>query len=132
MAKPTLSGLRRWESVGFAALLFALSATAQTNPFLGEIRLFAGNFAPVGWALCDGSLLPISQNAALFSLLGTTYGGDGKTTFALPDLRGRAPIGMGNGIGLTPRLEGSTGGLEQATLSITQLPSHTHTISIDS
>jgi microcystin-dependent protein len=82
------------------------------EPFIGEIMLFAGNFAPRGWALCDGQLLSISQNTALFSLLGTTYGGNGQTTFALPDLRGRVPIHPGQGPGLTPRSQGEIGGSE--------------------
>ena len=83
------------------------------EPFIGEIMLFAGNFAPRGWAFCDGQLLPIAQNTALFSLLGTTFGGDGRTTFALPDLRGRAPIHQGQGAGLTPRQMGEQGGVEK-------------------
>jgi len=91
------------------------------EPFIGEIELFAGNFAPRGWALCDGQLLPISQNTALFSILGTTYGGNGQTTFALPDLRGRAPIHMGQGAGLTYRVIGELGGSETTTIT-----THTH------
>jgi microcystin-dependent protein len=83
------------------------------EPFIGEIMLFAGNFAPRGWALCNGQLLPISQNTALFSILGTTYGGDGQTTFALPDLRGRAPIHSGQGPGLSLRNIGELGGVER-------------------
>lgn len=85
----------------------------SAEPFLGEISIFAGNFAPRGWALCDGQLLPISQNTALFSLLGTTYGGDGRTTFGLPDLRGRVPMHAGYGPGLTPRTLGQRGGVEE-------------------
>ncbi len=98
----------------------------MSEPFVGEIRMFAGNFAPQGWAFCDGQLLAISENDALFSLLGTTYGGDGQTTFGLPDLRGRLPIHAGNGPGLSPRRLGSTGGSESVTLTTNQLPSHTH------
>lgn len=98
------------------------------EPFLGEIRLFAGNFAPRGWALCYGQLLSISQNAALFSLLGTTYGGDGRTTFGLPDLRGRVPVHEGQGPGLTPRTLGERSGSEAVTLLATQLPAHTHAL----
>lgn len=98
------------------------------EPFIGEIRLFAGNFAPRGWAFCDGQLLPIAQNQALFSIIGTTYGGDGRTTFALPDLRGRAPIHAGSGPGLTPRVLGARGGEEQVTLTESQLPQHTHSL----
>jgi len=101
------------------------------DPFLGEIRMFAGNFAPRGWALCDGQLLPISNNTALFSLLGTTYGGDGRTTFALPDLRGRAPIHAGQGPGLTNKTLGQKGGEETVLLTVNQLPSHTHTAQIN-
>lgn len=98
----------------------------MSEPFIGEIRMFAGNFAPVGWAFCNGQLLSISQNTALFSLLGTTYGGNGTTTFALPDLQGRVPIGMGAGPGLTPRQLGEEGGTER--LSAQQLPSHSHNL----
>src|SRR5690242_5317256 len=98
----------------------------MANPFLGEIRIFAGNFAPRGWALCNGQLLAISQNTALFSLLGTTYGGNGQTTFALPDLRGRVPIGTGQGRGLTARNLGEVAGTETLTLDATQMPAHTH------
>ncbi len=86
------------------------------------------NFAPVGWAMCDGQLLPISQNTALFSLLGTTYGGNGTTTFALPDLRGRVPMHQGQGPGLSPRFLGESGGTETVTLDTSQVPSHTHAL----
>lgn len=96
------------------------------DPLLGQIMMFAGNFAPRGWALCDGQLLAISQNTALFSILGTTYGGDGRTTFALPDLRGRAPIHAGTGPGLSTRQLGSRSGQETHTLSIIEMPSHNH------
>ncbi|MHA2174882.1 MAG: phage tail protein, partial [Candidatus Hodarchaeales archaeon] len=89
-----------------------MEGVASANPYLGEIILFAGNFAPRGWAFCDGQLLLISQNTALFSLLGITYGGDGRTTFALPDLRGRVPVHAGTGPGLTPRPLGQKGGSE--------------------
>jgi microcystin-dependent protein len=98
----------------------------MSEPFVGEIRMFAGNFAPRSWAFCDGQLLAVSQNDALFSLLGTTYGGDGRTTFGLPDLRGRIPIHAGSGPGLTPRNLGSKGGAEKVTLTVNQIPSHTH------
>lgn len=94
--------------------------------FLGIIKIFAGNFAPRGWALCDGSLLSISQNTALFSILGTTYGGNGTTTFALPDLRGRAPIGMGQGLGLQSYQLGEVGGTESVSLTVNNIPTHTH------
>lgn len=95
---------------------------AQT-PYIGEIRMFAGNFAPSGWAFCDGQLLSISENDVLFNLIGTTYGGDGQSTFALPDLRGRAPIHQGNGYAM-----GQQGGAEQVTLTTSQIPSHTHAV----
>lgn len=94
---------------------------------IGEIRMFAGNFAPAYWALCDGTLLAISSNSALFSILGTTYGGDGRTTFGLPDLRGRVPIGVGTGSGLSAYSWGATGGVEGVTLNTTQIPAHNHT-----
>lgn len=112
-------------------LLFTLFFTNQANaqePLLGEIRMFGGNFAPRGWAMCDGQILPISQNSALFSLLGTMYGGDGRTTFALPDLRGRAPIHHGTGPGLSEKRIGQKSGTETNTLSVQNLPSHSHTI----
>jgi microcystin-dependent protein len=99
----------------------------MSEPFLGEIRMVGFNFAPRGWAFCDGQLLPISQNTALFSLLGTTYGGDGRTTFGLPDLRGRVPIHAGNGPGLSSYRQGQKGGTEEVTLITNQIPSHSHT-----
>ena len=98
----------------------------MADPFIGEIRMFAGNFAPRGWAYCDGQLLAISQNEALFSLLGITYGGDGRVTFGLPDLRGRIPIHKGTGPGLSPRSLGERGGAESATVSVAELPAHSH------
>lgn len=98
----------------------------MSEPFVGEIRMFAGNFAPQSWAFCDGQLLAVSQNDALFSLLGTIYGGDGRTTFGLPDLRGRVPVHAGDGPGLSPRRLGAKGGAESVTLTVNQLPSHTH------
>ena len=99
----------------------------MSEPFVGEVRMFAGNFAPRGWAFCDGQLLAVSQNDALFSLLGTIYGGDGRTTFGLPDLRGRIPIHAGSGPGLSPRRLGAKAGAEKVTLTVNQLPSHSHT-----
>lgn len=96
------------------------------EPILGVVTGFAGNFAPRGWAYCDGQLLPISSNDALFSLLGTIYGGDGRSTFGLPDLRGRAPIHAGQGPGLRNRPLGSKGGVESVTLTVNQLPPHNH------
>ena len=98
----------------------------MAEPFLGEIRICGFNFPPRGWALCDGQILPINQNQALFSLLGTTYGGDGRTTFGLPDLRGRVPMGPRNGPGLSDRRLGEKGGTETNTLTASQLPAHTH------
>ncbi|YCM46714.1 tail fiber protein [Verrucomicrobiaceae bacterium 227] len=98
----------------------------MSTPFIGEIKIFAGNFAPRGWALCDGQLLAISTNDALFSLLGTIYGGDGRTTFGLPDMRGRVPVHQGSGPGLTDRRIGVRGGQEQVTLTSTQMPAHDH------
>jgi microcystin-dependent protein len=102
------------------------SANAGPEPFLGEIIIFAGNFAPRGWAFCDGQLLPIAQNSALFSLLGTTYGGDGRTTFALPDLRGRVPLHPGIGPGLSSYSLGQRGGVENNLLTVNQMPAHNH------
>lgn len=99
------------------------------EPLIGTIIMFAGNFAPRGWALCDGQLLAISQNSALFSILGTTYGGDGRTTFALPDLRGRVPLHPGNGPGLSQYRLGERTGTEQVTLTSANLPPHTHSLS---
>lgn len=101
----------------------------MSDPFIGEVRAVAFNFAPVNWALCDGSLLPISQYQALFSLLGTTFGGNGTTNFALPDYRGRSPVGMGAGPGLTPIVQGQMAGSEQVSLNSSQMPMHTHTAS---
>jgi microcystin-dependent protein len=100
----------------------------MSNPFVAEIRIFTGNFAPKGWALCDGQLMPISQNTALFSLLGTTYGGDGKSNFALPNLQGSAPLQAGQGPGLSLRDLGETGGEQNVTLLQTEMPAHTHAV----
>ncbi len=97
-------------------------------PYVGEISIFAGNFAPVGWALCHGQLLQISEYDALFSLIGTIYGGDGQSTFALPDLRGRIPIHQGTGPGLPARIIGETGGTETVTLTANHLPAHSHSM----
>jgi microcystin-dependent protein len=95
----------------------------MAQPYVGEIRIFAGNFAPAGWMFCEGQLLPISENETLFQLLGTTYGGDGESTFALPDLRGRIPLHQGSGFILA-----ETGGVEQVTLTVSQIPSHSHAL----
>ena len=99
----------------------------MSEPFIGQIQTYGFNFAPRGWAKCDGQLLPISQNTALFSLLGTIYGGDGRTTFALPDLRGRAPMHQGNGPGVSTRKIGQRPGTEYVTLNVAQMPAHDHT-----
>ena len=98
----------------------------MADPFVGEIRMFAGNFAPQGWALCNGQLLSIAENDVLFNLLGTTYGGDGQTTFSLPNLNGRFAIHQGQGTGLSARAIGSQVGEQQVTLQISQLPAHSH------
>ena len=100
----------------------------MSEPFVGEIKMFAGNFAPRGYAFCDGQLLAVSQNDALFSLFGTIYGGDGRTTFGLPDLRGRIPLHQGHGPGLSERRLGSKGGAEKVTLTLNQTPGHTHAV----
>jgi len=102
------------------------------DPFIGEIRCFGFNFAPQGWMPCDGRLLSISQNTALFSLVGTMYGGDGSTNFGLPDLRGRAPISFGPGTGLTARTQGELGGSESVTLTSATIPPHGHTVAASS
>ena len=117
--------------LGFGMLLPAVpraSAQVGGQPYVGEILLVTFNFAPKGWAECAGQLMSISQNTALFSLLGTTYGGDGKTNFALPDLRGRSAIGAGQGPGLALYDLGQTGGEETVTLLVSQMPAHTHTV----
>jgi microcystin-dependent protein len=95
----------------------------MAQPYVGEIRMFAGNFAPAGWMFCEGQLLPISENETLFQLIGTTYGGDGQSTFALPDLRGRVPLHFGSGFVLA-----QTGGAEAITLTVTQIPAHAHAL----
>jgi microcystin-dependent protein len=118
------------QSLIVIALLFlgvlAAPAQAQNDPFVGQVEIVAFNFAPKGWATCDGQLLSIAQNTALFSLLGTQYGGDGRTTFALPDLRGRMAIGFGQGPGLQNYEIGQAGGEEQVTLTLSEIPAHTH------
>src|SRR5579864_2715080 len=95
----------------------------MSQPYVGEIRMFAGNFAPAGWMFCEGQLLPISQYETLFNLIGSTYGGDGQSTFALPDLRGRLPTHFGNGFTLA-----ETGGVETVTLAVSQIPAHSHPV----
>ena len=98
----------------------------MSSPFVGEIRMFGGNFAPAGWAFCNGAVMAIDQNDTLFNLIGTTYGGDGQSTFALPDLQGRVPIHMGQGAGLSSYTIGEQGGTETVTLTTNQIPSHGH------
>ena len=100
----------------------------MSDPFVAEIRMFGGNFAPTGWAECNGQLLPISQNTALFSLLGTFYGGDGKSTFGLPNMIGNMPIGQGQGAGLSEYVLGQTGGSPTTTLLVSEMPAHTHAL----
>jgi microcystin-dependent protein len=102
----------------------------MSEPFLGEIRMVGFNFAPSGWALCQGQLMPITQNTALFSLLGTMYGGNGQTTFGLPDLRSRSPVGMGQGAGLSSITQGESSGTESVTLTTANMPMHTHPTSV--
>lgn len=109
----------------------ARAATAGFEPFIGEIMLFAGNFPPQGYADCNGQLMSIAQNTALFSILGTMYGGNGMSTFGLPDLRGRVPIHVGQGPGLSDYNQGQTGGVESVTLLETQMPAHTHAARAD-
>lgn len=126
--RPSLADLQ----AQLSSLQSQIGALSPSDPFLGEIRLFGGNFAPRNWATCEGQLLPIAQNSALFSLLGTMYGGDGRTTFALPDLRGRVVMGQGNGPGLTSRPIGQKIGQETVVLSESNLPQHTHDLKASS
>jgi microcystin-dependent protein len=100
----------------------------MSQPFVGEIRMFGGSFAPAGWAFCSGQIMPISENDTLFNLIGTTYGGDGQETFGLPDLQGRIPIHAGQGSGLSPYILGEKAGTENVTLTTQQLPNHSHTV----
>lgn len=122
-------------ALGLAVIFGALSASGAAKAqdcYIGEIRMFAGNFAPRGWALLDGQLLPINQNQALFSIIGTIYGGDGRTTFALPDMRGRVAIHAGHGPGLSDRRLGQRLGAETNTLSAAQMPPHSHPLAASS
>ena len=112
-------------------IIWSFAIKAQDN-FLGEIRMFAGNFAPKGWAFCDGQILPISLNTALFSLLGTYYGGNGTTNFALPNLNGKVPIGSGQGPGLSNYDIGEVGGEESVTLMVSEMPAHSHSVTAGS
>ena len=126
---PALKSVARI-TITLAVLLAGVaSPAAAQDPFIGEIRWVPYNFAPRGWASCDGQLLPIAQNTALFSLLGTTYGGNGQTTFALPDMRGRTPVHVGQGPGLTERHLGESGGQETQALNVSQMPAHDHGLS---
>lgn len=120
--------LKKMGLIGALAIILSMPslALAGPEPFVGEIMMFGSNFCPRGWANLDGQLLPINQNDALFSLLGTTYGGDGRTTFGLPDLRGRVPLHMGQGPGLTNKNLGAKGGTEKHTLTISEMPKHQH------
>lgn len=126
--KHTITKLASIVALGFPLLVQPLTAHAS-DPFIAEVSIFAGNFAPRGWAFCNGQLLPIAQNTALFSLVGTTYGGDGRSTLGLPDLQGRAVVHAGRGPGLTDRRLGSKGGSATTTLGLQHLPSHRHAIS---
>lgn len=128
---PRRNFLARVLGVAMGGALFAQPRAARAStlayePFIGELALFGFNFAPMGWAQCNGQLLAIASNTALFSLLGTTYGGNGVNTFGLPDLRGRVPMGMGQGSGLTNRPLGETAGAESRTLSLSEMPAHVH------
>ena len=116
--------------MNYCIALSGIFPTPNDTPFLAEVRLFGFNYAPVGWSQCNGQLLPINSYQALFALLGTTFGGNGTTNFALPDLRGRAAIDFGQGNGLSPRTLGQVGGTESNTLTVLQLPAHTHPITL--
>lgn len=130
--KPSRRRLARWFAVTCGITLVIATASAQAaDPFLGQLALVPYNFAPKGWALCNGQLLSISQNTALFALIGTTYGGNGTTTFALPDLRGRVPLSSGQGPGLSNFSLGQIGGAETQTLTVNQIPAHTHLLIAD-
>ncbi len=123
-----ISIVQPYLSVNYCIALIGIYPSRNWEPYIGTIGIFGFNFAPRGWAQCDGQLLPIAQHTALFSLLGTTYGGDGRTTFALPDLRGRVPVHQGHGPGLSTYQIGQRGGTEQSSINIQNLPSHSHTI----
>ncbi|MEE4118963.1 MAG: tail fiber protein [Paracoccaceae bacterium] len=125
-----LTRIKALSAAAATTLALGLSAAPSLaqEAYIGEVRIFAGVFCPRSWAPAEGQLLAISGNEALFSLLGTTYGGDGRTNFALPDLRGRGPMGIGSGPGLTPRRQGEKGGAETVTLTEGQLPAHSHSL----
>lgn len=124
------NNMQPYLTINYCITLQGIYPSRSFEPFIGQIAAFGFNFPPIGWATCDGQLLSVAQNTALYSLLGTYYGGDGQTTFALPDLRGRTPIHMGQGVGLSPRFIGETGGSETGTLLISNLPAHNHEIFI--
>lgn len=126
MTKSKCTGMRVIR-FGFAQYSIIKNTPKMSQPYVGEIRMFGGNFAPAGWEFCNGQLISISENETLFNLIGTTYGGDGQSTFGLPDLRGRLPIHMGQGPGLSPHTIGEMSGTENVTLTQNQIPSHTHT-----
>ena len=123
-----ISNIQPYLTLNYCIALVGLYPSRNWEPFLGTIGIFGFNFNPRGWATCDGQLLAISSNSALFSLLGTTYGGDGRTTFGLPDLRGRVPVHMGQGPGLSSYHLGSKSGAERIYITVPNLPAHTHTI----
>lgn len=128
--RPITNHLALWRRCALAAALLGAAlpaAHAQVEPFVGQLMLFGGNFCPQGWAQANGQILPISQYPALFSLLGTTYGGNGQSTFGLPDLRGRTPVGDGQGPGLSVISLGQVAGTENTSLTLSQMPMHTHT-----
>lgn len=129
MKNTALQKIRQVAVCGALLFTMGIPVHAQDQQYLGEIRMFAGNFAPRGWALAQGQIMSIAQNTALFSLLGTTYGGNGQTTFALPNLQGRMPIGVGGSLNA---ILGSTGGQTSVTLNSTQLPAHNHTLNVSS
>lgn len=118
-------------TAAMSTCMIASPAQAGVDPFIGEITAYGFNFCPRGWAAADGQILPIAQYQALFSLYGTTYGGDGRTTFALPDLRGRVPVHVGTGPGLSTYRLGQRGGTETNTLNVSQLPTHNHTVTVN-
>lgn len=121
--------MRNLLAIAAGSLALVSGAASAQTPFVGEVQWFANNFCPLGWAPADGALVPISQNEVLFTLLGTTYGGDGQTTFALPDLRSRIAIHAGTGPGLSNNFLGQQGGSEQATVTVNQMPTHNHVLS---
>lgn len=127
-SKISPSLLTVFSTVAFVFAIFWSRPLIATEAFIGQIQFFPYNFAPRSWAFCNGQLLPISQNSALFSLLGTTFGGDGRTSFGLPDMRGRVPVHPGRGPGLTVRQWGEKGGVERVTLTTNQMPSHSHNL----